>query len=77
MQITITKEQRNEIVEIHSTVAKQALRLRNLHQQDEVRAGHALHEASSLLHAAEQKLLNFLDPEHAGEIEWERKSGKA
>jgi len=70
----ITDKQRKEIDEIKLEVARLALRLRHLHQEDDAGEDHPLWQASSLIHAGQQKLQSFLDPEHAGDIEWQRKT---
>jgi len=69
----ISDEQRKEIADIRQKVAEQALRLRHIHQEDDAPQEHLLWQASSLLHAAQQKIASYLDPEHAGDIEWQRK----
>jgi hypothetical protein len=61
----ISEKQRKELADISQAVAQQALKLRNLHHEDDASPNHPLWEASQLLHSAQLKLQGFLQPETA------------
>jgi hypothetical protein len=76
MSIKLTDEQQKEVVEILDEVNKIGLRLRHNvlfpHNLDYDSAG-PLADACGLLRDARQSLRNYLIPDQASELDWQRK----
>lgn len=79
MTVQITEEARKEIANIRLEIFRLATRLRNIHQQDDAEndgQNDLLWQASSLMHAADVQLQNYLQLYPGGgqvPIEWQLK----